>query len=149
MNLKITKTKRKLLKATDLDHALGGSEATYIQLSRNIGVKLFTEQSIRDYSYGNHAYAYANGFGPNLGQKFYLQHKEGNFYCYVTQHALPAAEHKLRYHGEAKDALLKTMEDHGWSTCDYEDSCGDRNLGFIGDQMVCIDFGPMSQDTFI
>lgn len=150
MNLKISKTKREQIRSININHALGGSESTYIQLTLNTGAKLFSNQIERNYSYEGQKYAYANGFGPNLGDKFMIKLSDKKYYCYVTQHALPAGSHKLRYTDDnLKDDLINLMHDHGWSTEDYEDPDGDRNLGFIKEKMVCIDFGAMSRGEFI
>jgi len=144
MNLKLTKTKLNALKKKNVEHCVGGSESRYIQLTVNTGVKLFDNLKTRDYSYKNQKYAYVNGFGPELGQKFTIKLQERKFYCYITQHALPYKEH-LQFNYSSEGSFLALLKEHNWSIRDlYPD--GERNLGFCGNKIVCIDFGPLTRE---
>jgi len=146
MNLKITKTKRSILKTIDPELAPTGSESTYIQISRSVGAKLFDDSIQRDYTYNGQKFAYVNGFGPNVGQRFVIKIKGRKYYSYITEHAGPATC-DIDY--TEKDKLLEVLEKHGWAIQDYKGHEGDRNLGLIKGKLVCVDFGPMSRNQFL
>ena len=146
MNLRATKTKRSILKTIDPSHAPSGSESTYIQISRTVGAKLFSDQEQRDYTYNGQKFGYVNGFGPNVGQRFTITIMNTKYYSYITEHAGPA---NCDVNYVEKDELLKTMAGHGWTVGDYRSEVGNRNLGVIKGKLVCIDFGPISRDAFL
>ena len=144
MNLKLTKTKLAALRRKNIKNCVGGSEARYIQITVNVGVKLFECLKTRNYSHKNQQYAFVNGFGPAVGPRFTITLEGEKFYCYITQHALPFSDN-LQFHYGRKQDLMNTLRKHGWSLDDiYPD--GDRNLGFCRDKMVCIDFGPLTRE---
>lgn len=124
-----------------------GVSASFVQINNEWGVKVFTSESTRDYSYKMQHKASLLGLAPHVGEKFDLG--EGQ-YCMICEVVEVFQTQDMSYEDERavisnrseeiKELKKILVEEIGFHF--YDDHLG--NYGLINDRLVCIDFGEVS-----
>lgn len=124
-----------------------GVESGFIQISKSTGIKLFARRAWRDHSFYGQYYGHKKGLAPAVGQRFSMavprsddafdsiDEKQFKIYGYFTQVADKVGKRR------PSTSFLKKLRDAGLTTWDVHNG----NVGMLGDKMVCVDFGPVSQ----
>lgn len=134
-----------------------GSSAIYFPINeKGAGVKLFLEKDNRDFSFNRQLKAFEANIAPWVTDKFEFEclviscgekdkllrdAYKRDIYGYITQHAPTIDDTDRQYTSEQFSDLVSTMIDIGLSPSDLDE----RNLAFIEDRLVCVDFDRLSQ----
>ena len=118
-----------------------GVECTFIKLDKEIGAKVFHRKRSRDIAFKNQKKGFKSRVGPKAIASFTIREKELNIYgryVYLTKIAKKKSVHNF---WDRVEVLAKRLKKIGLSDADLHSD----NVAFIGNRMVCIDFGPLSQ----
>jgi hypothetical protein len=136
------------MKRTVHDFVKSGIESWFIQMTKKTGVKIFMSKPECRRAMRRQKKAWKHLAAPKVlsdkPEQFAMQ-LDGDIYIrwgYRTEYARPikTAEDGRRFNYEVEDLAL-LLESCGLSGCDLHD----QNVGFVGRNLVCIDYGDISQ----
>jgi hypothetical protein len=144
-----TPRSKKYLFRTKFNRLKCGVESAFIQLTEQVGIKLFPREYSAIECRKNQIKAARRGLGPKVLSEVFICHRadgrrittsecrDNHEHGYLTQVASPRPS---RCTEELFNKLEKRFNKIGMDCCDLHDD----NVGFIGKKAVIIDFGSYS-----
>ena len=145
------KTNFKPVKRTVFGIPRSGVECMFVQLTKNVGIKIYRGRMEAENSSKRQTKAHKIGVAPKVMSRVkrcyvgnllewdcdnIFDSDDPYCYCYMTQ----VAKCPTRYRGEELDQLVRKMGKSKFSTWDLHNG----NLGRLGKKLVAIDFGDES-----
>ena len=129
-----------------------GAAACFVPLTSELGIKLFAKEEWRDFACEKQKLVFSHSFAPRVGESFILPKELWGLdilqwsspwdgpcpliYGYITQRADTSREIRLNDKLTLLEELKRIPELQ--TPADFEEQ--DDNFGYIGDQLVVIDF---------
>ena len=117
-----------------------GVEAKFFIVD-GVGYKLYKKKKAFEFAYRTQQLAHDHGLGPAVLGKFSVK---GIGWGFITQIADLDIQEYWDDEGQERWQLERELADIGI----YHDDCHDGNIGTIDGELVCIDFGPVSQECY-